>query len=443
MAQLKAGFAKTDITPELGVRLGGYGIPERPAEEIHDHLFSSALVLESGETRAAIISLDWLCIMDETAREIKAAVAEVASVPADNIIVCAIHSHTAPNTMGIPGWGDVEQDYIDSVMPGIIESARLAAENLTPARMGAASVTSKVGVNRRTFLEDGSFCFDGNLEGSFDPNMTLIRLIAADDKPIATLVHYGAHCTAWGLGRIVSRDWAGVMIDRIEKQTGSPAMFINGTIGDTGPRTNTRTERGNYSAGVGDGLEAVLEVGYRATDDALKCYDTIKKFDENVKLQAAVADMTIPARSLPPKAEAEAKVAELESQKDAWGHGKCQYHYWSRVLDAHSKPAEDTVTIESRIITLGPVAILTLPGEPFSSISLRLRESSPYEFTLIVSNANGCVAYIPDRQARSLGGYEVDMETAVNTYLPVENADSLIVHQGAEKLRELFDSNSE
>ncbi len=438
MTQLKAGFAKTDITPKLGVRLGGYGIPERPAEEIHDHLFSSALVLESGETRAAIISLDWLSVMTETARAIKTAVSEVASVPMDNIIVCAIHSHTAPNTMGIPGWGDVEQDYIDSVMPAIIESARLAAENLAPAKMGAASLASRVGVNRRTFLDDGQFCFDGNLSGSFDPNMTLIRFVDLDDKPIATLIHYGAHCTAWGLGRIVSRDWAGVMIDRIEKQTGSPAMFLNGTIGDTGPRTNTRTERGNYSAGVGDGLESVLEVGYRAADDALRCYDKVKNFDGNARLQTAVSNMVIPAKPLPSKAEAEAKVAELEPQKEAWGHGKCQYHYWSRVLDAHSKPAENTVTLESRIITLGPVAILTLPGEPFSSISLRLREASPYEYTLLVSNANGCVAYIPDEQARSLGGYEVDMETAVNTYLPVENVDSLIVEKGSQKLSEIF-----
>ena len=41
---LKAGFGRTDITPELGVRLGGYGVKERPAEEIFDHLHSTTVV---------------------------------------------------------------------------------------------------------------------------------------------------------------------------------------------------------------------------------------------------------------------------------------------------------------------------------------------------------------------------------------------------------------
>ena len=183
MAKFKAGFHKTDITPEMGVRLGGYGIPERPAEVIHDNLYSSSLVMESDGQRVAIISLDWLCITDEITAAIVGAVQEAAGVPADNIIVCTIHSHSAPNTMAIPGWGDIEQEYIDAVMPSIIESARVAAEKLTPAKMGANSIDSLVGVNRRTVLPDGGVCFDGNPEGNFDPNMTVVKIVDAEENP--------------------------------------------------------------------------------------------------------------------------------------------------------------------------------------------------------------------------------------------------------------------
>ncbi len=59
---LKAGFGRTDVTPELGVRLGGYGVEERPAEEIFDNLHSTVMLIEQGDTKAVIINLDWICI---------------------------------------------------------------------------------------------------------------------------------------------------------------------------------------------------------------------------------------------------------------------------------------------------------------------------------------------------------------------------------------------
>ena len=437
MKTFKAGFHKTDITPELGVRLAGYNTPERPAEVIHDNLFSSALVMESGELRVAIISLDWVCITAETASEIQTAVEKVAQIPADNIIVCAIHTHSAPNTMDVPGWGGVDQEYIDSVMPAIIESAKQAVENLAPARMGVSSVTSLTGVNRRTVLEDGTVCFERNTSGSFDPNMTFVSLVGLNDEPIVSLVHYGAHCTAWSITRDVSRDWAGVMINRLETQLACPAMFINGAIGDVGPRTNNRNDRGKYTAGGGDGLESVLEVGYRAATDALNCYESIDSFEGDIEVKTIISDIKIPAKPLPSLNEAKVNLAELESFKDGWGGSRCKYEYWMRVLNAHSRPLEDSIIYESRIIAFGPVAIMSLPGEPFSSISLRIREGSPFQYTLIASNANGCVAYIPDQEGRSIGGYEVAMESAVLTYLPVDNSDEFIVATGIEKLKQI------
>ena len=47
---LRAGFGRTDITPELGIELGGFS-NKRLAEKILDNLHSTALMLEeSGKT---------------------------------------------------------------------------------------------------------------------------------------------------------------------------------------------------------------------------------------------------------------------------------------------------------------------------------------------------------------------------------------------------------
>lgn len=442
METFKAGFDREIITPQLGVRLGGYGIPERPAESVHDNLYSSALVMEQGKKRCAIVSLDWLYINSETTERIKQATCEKAGIPEDSIIICTIHSHTTPNTVLAAGWGDIEQAYIDSVMPVIIESIVKASQKLAPAKLGVGVIKSQVGVNRRLQREDGSVCFAGNEKGSYDPDMTVLRFVDMQNAPIVTMVHYGAHCTAWGPERVVSRDWPGVMLDRLEKQTNSPTMFVNSANGDVGPRTNVSAWSGSgyFSAGTGDGLESVLEVGYRGATDAIQCYFSINSFDEALILKSTNADIVAPVRPLPLPDKVREKLDELEPFKNEWGSRKCLYAYYQRILKAHDEPKKESNIIESRIIAVGPVAFMSLPGEAFSSIALRLRAGSPFKYTLLLTNANGYIAYIPDLESRKIGGYEVNMESALLTYIPVENVDEFIVNSGIKSLKTIHNS---
>ena len=60
---MKIGFSVVDITPELGIYLTGYGMPERLAEEVHSPLNASVMVFEDGKNTAAIIGMDW-CFVD-------------------------------------------------------------------------------------------------------------------------------------------------------------------------------------------------------------------------------------------------------------------------------------------------------------------------------------------------------------------------------------------
>lgn len=435
MQDFCCGFAQTDITPELGIRLGGYPLEDRPAESVHDNLFSSALLFEQESIRYAIISLDWLCITADTANYIKKEINKDAAVPVDNIIICTTHSHTAPNTVGIPGWGDIEQGYVDSVIPLIIKSASIATENLAPAKIGVGTVQSKAGVNRRTLLDDGSVSFAGNPNGTYDPTMTVMRFVDMVGSPIVTLIHYGSHNTAWGPQRVISRDWSGIMVDRVQQQTVSYVAFLNGAIGDVGPRTNKVVGEGLFSAGAGDGLESVLEVGYRAATDALQCYYNITEFDDKPIVRAVISDIDVPVKPLPLLDDVKARLGELDEFKNSWGENKCRYEYYRRVLNAHSQTPVKSTSIESRILVIGPIAFISLPGEPFSSIALRMRKASPFEYTLLISNSNGCIGYIPDKTARKIGGYEIDMESAINTYLPIEKDDDILVDTITRQLR--------
>jgi hypothetical protein len=144
------------------------------------------------------------------------------------------------------------------------------------------------------------------------------------------------------------------MKDHIESQFTAPVLFLNGAIGDVGPRTNHRSG-GGLSAGTGDGIHSVREVAYRAATDAIRAL----------------------------------------------------------------------------------LSIVPMPGEMFSGISLRIRQGSPFQYTLCCSVSNGSLGYLPTREARHRGGYECWVGKAAGAYLLADNIDDALVEQNLKLIRKI------
>lgn len=439
--RLKAGIGRVDVTPELGVRLGGYPTRERPAESINDPLHSTALILESGDVKAALITLDWLAIEEEDASAIRSAIAAETDVPAENVIISATHTHTAPNTISIPGWGEKERSYISSATPKIIKSAVNAANALVHVKVGVGTTRSEVGVNRHLVgANEIVVPMIGDVHGTFDPTMTVIRF-ESENGVVAALAHYGAHATAFGGvrggPRIVSRDWPGVMTDRVESQIHAPIMFVNGAFGDVGPRTN-RLMDGGFSAGTGDGLDAVREVGYRAAGDALRTLVDIREFGRDVGLEVIRGDLFFPYAPAPSMKEVEKKLREHESTKDQYGDPMFEYEHWNKLrLALESGKNANGRVHKQTIIRLGTTVFVPFPGELFSGIALRLRRLSPFQHTLCCGAANGYHAYIPTREARHRGGYATRLADAFDGFGMVEDIDDVLVAATMKSLRKM------
>jgi len=432
---LKAGFGRTDVTPEMGVRLGGYGVEERPAEEIFDNLHSTAMVVEQADLKAVVINLDWICIEEYLVERIRSDINKRTGIKKGNISVCTIHSHSVPNTLNFWGWGTCEDEYVDSVLPEICRSVDLALEDLQEVEIGIATTESLVGVNRRSINENHGTSMTGDTDSSFDPTMTVMHFKNKAGNS-GFIVHYGAHCTAMGANRLVSRDWSGVMKDRIESQLKAPVLFLNGAIGDVGPRTNTYTGNG-FSAGTGDGIEAVREVGYRAATDALRALVSIKEWRNDLKLNVLVEDIFLPYAPLETLEKAGADKAEWESRKNDWGSPMCDYMHACSVIEAHKQPLLNGRNFTQTITQIGPVAIVPMPGEMFSGISLRIRKQSQFQYTLCCSVSNGSLAYLPTREARHRGGYETWVGKAAGPYLLADNIDDALVAENTKLLNKI------
>ena len=57
-------------------------------------------------------------------------------------------------------------------------------------------------------------------------------------------------------------------------------------------------------------------------------------------------------------------------------------------------------------IAFGSLAILFLPGEPFTDTALAIEKDSPFQHTVITAYAENTIGYIPTAKAFAEGGYE-------------------------------------
>ena len=413
---LKVGFGKREITPGMGTPLGGYAVPGRVAESVNDPLHAQCIALEDASCKAAWIVLDWLSLDGTITAKIRQAVATVSGLPAEAVHVSATHTHSAPNTLNFPCFGAIVWDYINEVLPSIAAAAADALADLHPVKVGFAEIRSRTGVNRRAVSEHHDTRFLADPHGAIDDTMTVMAF--RDDKKIrGILVHYGAHATAMGVDGTVSRDWPGIMKDRIASQFHAPVLFFNGALGDVGPRSNFRSGEYGLSGGTGDGIEAVREVGYRAASDAIEALLTIRDY-RDCRFSIRTQTMTLPYRPLLPRGEAEHLLRNGNAGETA---------YAQMVLKAHEQPLRDSIRLPATALLIGPAAFLLMPGELFADIALRLRRQSPYAHTLCCSLTDENLAYLVTREARNRGGYEVEAGMYAGAYLLSEHIDDILV----------------
>jgi hypothetical protein len=91
---------------------------------------------------------------------------------------------------------------------------------------------------------------------------------------------------------------------------------------------------------------------------------------------------------------------------------------------------------EQTIVSFGDVVFIPFPYEHFSEISLRLREYSPYPYTLTLSCTNGYNVYLPSEDQLCRGGYEVGCFMYGSIFPLADNTDNNIICENLRIIRE-------
>jgi hypothetical protein len=80
---------------------------------------------------------------------------------------------------------------------------------------------------------------------------------------------------------------------------------------------------------------------------------------------------------------------------------------------AKERLGADTVEAEIQVMVCGPLALVTLPGEPMTELNLAIREKSPFPQTLVLGYSNGGgVHYVGMPGEKARGGYEAGLAGA-------------------------------
>ena len=141
VSNLKAGVAKVDITPAevQNITVAGH---TRVVNGVRDPLRAGVLVLDDGDTKAAIVTMDVIGAWEDMVALARSAIEKETGAPAANIMICASHNHSGP------GWVE-NMRWASEVIKKLAAAAKEASANLRPASIGLAEDRISFSINRR------------------------------------------------------------------------------------------------------------------------------------------------------------------------------------------------------------------------------------------------------------------------------------------------------
>ena len=185
VSNLKAGAAKVDITPSevKDITVAGH---TRVVNGVRDPLRAGVLILDDGETKAAIVTMDVIGAWDDMVALARPAIEKETGVPAANIMICASHNHSGP------GWVE-NMRWASDVIKKLAAAAKEAAANMRPASIGLAEDRISFSINRRKIYE-GRAVVSLNPDGPNDPRVKVLRFDDGQSlTPLAILMHAACH----------------------------------------------------------------------------------------------------------------------------------------------------------------------------------------------------------------------------------------------------------
>ena len=244
MPTAKAGWSQVDITPPLGLPLGGRGPRFSLANEVLDPLVAQVLLMEDAQgTRLMWISLDLIGLSYRSAAHLRYSLAAITNTPYDHVIINFSHTHSGPMAnfdkyaaLVAPPLALLEYD--NTLHDNLIRAAAIALEQLLPVDINIFRGHSHIGINRRHPNAQGVMELRPNPAGYYNSELWLLELKSSSAS--ALIFNYGCHpILVYGFAwNAISADFPGICRRYLHQylDAGTHCQFIQGLAGNVRPR---------------------------------------------------------------------------------------------------------------------------------------------------------------------------------------------------------------
>ncbi len=426
MNKLFAGYAQVNIDPQLGIGITGYYVP-RYAKGFLDSLEASALVLQCEDKQVVLMSVDHLGIDTPIINEYRKAIAQATGVAEEALFIASTHTHTGPFVKtGFTFYADPEpiNAYREFLKNRLIELVQKALEDIKPAKMGFAQAQApdRIAYIRRYKMKDGTTMTcppidDPNIDyplGALDQRVHILRFDQQGGQSIVVL-NYGLHADTIG-GELISGDWPAWTRKTLDKALdGVKCMCFVGAQGDVGS-TNIHPTGGDMNdteISFDNEMKSpgmARFVGRALAGTILQVYDKVEYTDVgsvNILHKAVHVDANLPEPEQLPLAH------QYKDLHDADRDDLIPYSAMElttvvaeaiRMCNLENGP--DHFELELTGVRIGDVALVGIPGEPFTDIGVQLKDTEGWSAILPCCIVNGYEGYFPNKEAYDEGGYE-------------------------------------
>ncbi len=387
---LRIGICSAIITPPVGVELSGYAFGSSVG--VLEDLNAQALALSDGSAHAILITADLIGFRAELVAALRERIRRNLGLPELAVMCCASHTHSGSATVFLRHWGEYDEVYLNTLEDNLVDISCTAWNHMAPARAGSTiGLAEGLGINRR---ED---------RGQTDDEIPILYFSNPSGEILALIYNYACHpVSLHGYKNLIAPDYPGYARQEIQSAVGQSVipMFTLGAAGDINPRTfvfGQATVEKTQSMGrqLGQGVVHALTSGKDKPEAILKT--------KSINLELPVLPLT-DVNELEELFETSAKKAETNRRegKTLQDIAYEEIHRdWAKeaLAEIRANRVKTSRTCEIQIIRIGDAVLAALPLEVFVSTGLAIKAGSRAKVTMVCSNANGGMGYLPTADA--------------------------------------------
>lgn len=389
----KAGIARTNITPDHPIWMGGYASRDRPSEGTRQDIWIKAVALEDHEEeKGVLISMDLINMPKGPSDRIRDRIKKEFGISRAQVILNVSHTHSGPE-LRPDSWSMEEgervkvQKFVDKLEDQVVELVGNAIQNLKPARLYSGNGVTRFQVNRRNNVERELKSYT-ELKGPNDYAVPVLKVEGLDGNMMAVIFGYACHATVLS-DYLLSGDYPGYAQNALETMyPNATALFFQGAGGDQNPLPRREPQLAEqYGRELAAAVDRVLKSQMRPL---------------TADLSVTYSEIPIGMRNAPPKAEELELIAAEDSDypdylKQRAGVFINQIKNGQNLLSEYPYPVQ--------VWSIGEQPVFALGGELLVGYAIELKRIFGDD-VFVFGYSNDVMGYIPTATVLREGGYE-------------------------------------